>query len=93
MRSFGNDAPELFCFQITGDKKVYKVPLAASMPYSVLKKMQSAKSDDGKFDAQVEMLRKYMGEAVDELDAMTLGSILKAWAEASNSQGAEVGES
>ena len=55
--------------------------------------MQSAKSDDGKFDAQVEMLRKYMGDAVDELDAMTLGSILKAWAEASNSQGAEVGES
>lgn len=93
MRSFGKDAPEFFSFQITGDKKVYKVPLAASMPYSVLKKMQNAKGDDGKFDAQVDMLRKYMGDVVDDLDAMTLGSILKAWAEASNSQGAEVGES
>ena len=93
MRSFGKDAPEFFCFQITGDKKVYKVPLAASMPYSLLKKMQKAGGDEEKFDAQVEMLRKYMGDAVDELDAMTLGNILKAWAEASNKQGAEVGES
>lgn len=93
MRSFRNDAPEFFCFQIADDKKVYKIPLAASMPYSLLKKMQKAEGDEGKFDAQVEMLRKYVGDVVDELDAMTLGKILKAWAEASNKQGAEVGES
>lgn len=93
MRSFGNDAPEFFCFQINGDKNVYKVPLAASMPYSVLKRMQDAGSDENKFDAQVEMLRKYIGDVVDDLDATTLGEILKAWAEASGAQGAEVGES
>ena len=93
MRSFGKDAPEFFCFQITGDKKVYKVPLAASMPYSLLKKMQKAGGDEEKFDAQVEMLRKYMGDIVDELDAVTLSNILEAWAKASGGQGAEVGES
>jgi hypothetical protein len=93
MRSFGNDAPELFCFQITGGKKVYKVPLSASMPYSVLKKMKDAAGSDEQFEAQVEMLRKYMGDVVDELDAKTLSDILQAWAEASKGQGAEVGES
>ena len=93
MRTFGKDAPEFFCFQIADDKKVYKVPLAASMPYSVLKRMQEASGDESKFDTQVEMLRKYMGDVVDELDAITLSNILKAWAEASGGQGAEVGES
>lgn len=93
MRSFGNDAPEFFCFQIAGDKKVYKIPLSASMPYSVLKKMKDAAGGDEQFEAQVEMLRRYIGDVVDDLDAMTLSDILQAWAEASKGQGAEVGES
>jgi hypothetical protein len=92
MRSFGNDAPEFFSFRIGTDKKVYKVPLAASMPYSVLKKMQKAKGEAG-FDVQVETLRQYIGDIVDELDAITLSNILNAWAEESHKQGAEVGES
>lgn len=91
-RSFGNDAPEFFSFQIAGDKKVYKVPLAASLPYSILKKMQNAKGDDG-FDTQVEMLRSYIGDIVDDLDTITLSNILKAWAGESQKQGAKVGES
>lgn len=93
MRKFGKDAPEFFCFQIADDKKVYKVPLAASMPYSILKRMQDASGDESKFDAQVEMLRKYMGDSVDDLDVVTLSDILKAWAKESGGQGAEVGES
>ncbi len=93
MRCFGKDAPEFFSFQITGDKKVYKIPLSASMPYSVLKKMKDAAGGDEQFEAQVEMLRKYMGDVVDDLNAKTLSDILQAWAGASNSQGAEVGES
>lgn len=93
MRKFGKDAPELFSFQIQGDKKVYKIPLAASLPYSILRKMQLHSNDESEFDVQVEMLRKYMGDVVDELDTITLSDILKAWGKASSDQGAEVGES
>lgn len=93
MRSFGNDAPEVFRFQIKGDKKVYEVPLVASMPYSVLKKMKDARGEENRFSTQVDMLRKYMGDVVDDLDPATLSDILKAWAEESKQQGAKVGES
>ncbi len=93
MRKFGKDAPELFSFQLQGDKKVYKVPLASSMPYSLLKRMQQHQGDEEEFDVQVEILRKYMGDVVDELDTITLSDILKAWGVASREQGAEVGES
>ena len=93
MRKFGKDAPEFFSFQLQGDKKEYKIPLAASMPYSILRKMQQHQNSEDEFDIQVEMLRKYMGDVVDELDAVTLSDILKAWSVASGGQGAEVGES
>ena len=93
MRKFGKDAPELFSFQLQGDKNVYKIPLASSMPYSLLRKMYKHQGDEDEFDVQVEILRKYMGDVVDELDATTLSDILKAWGEASREQGAEVGES
>ena len=93
MRLFGKDAPDLFCFQIKGDKRTYKIPLAASMPYSILKWMQDHEGAPDEFDVQVEMLRKYMGPAVDELDATTLSDILKAWCEESSKQGASMGES
>ncbi len=55
--------------------------------------MKAAAGGDEQFEAQVEMLRKYMGDVVDDLNAKTLSDILQAWAGASNSQGAEVGES
>ena len=93
MRQFGKDAPDFFCFQIKGDKKTYKIPLAASMPYSILKRMHDHSNDPDEFDVQVDMLRKYMGSIVDELDANTLSDILKAWSDKSLEQGATMGES
>lgn len=87
MRKFGTDAPEFFVFQIEGSEEVYKIPLAASMPSKVLLDLR------GDFASQVEMLRKYMGDIVDEISATTLSDILKAWSEESRGQGASVGES
>ena len=87
MRKFGTDAPEFFTFQLEGSEEVYKIPLAASMPSKHLFMMK------GGFEAQVEMLRVYMGDVVDELSAGTLADILEAWSTNTKEQGASVGES
>lgn len=87
MRQFTTDAPEFFSFQLEGSDKVYKIPLAASMPVKVLL------SIDGSLQSQMAMLEKYMGDAAGELSASTVGEILKAWSQASKDQGASVGES
>lgn len=95
MRRFGEEAQAHLTFQLRGSDTVYQIPLAASMPVSVLLSMQEADNigGDSGFRAQVEMLRKYMGDVVDDLTAGTLGDILKAWAQESKAQGASVGES
>lgn len=92
MRTFGKHKTEYFEFKFEGDDKTYRIPLAANMPYNTLKEMNDAEDGD-KFDKQVKMLRKYMGEVVDDLMAGELSEILKAWAEASKAEGVSVGES
>lgn len=92
MRTFSKNNTEYFEFQLEGEKKTYRIPIAASMPYSVLKKMREASSDE-QFPAQVNMLRKYMGDVVDDLSAGTLSDILRAWSDESREAGASVGES
>ena len=92
MRTFGENKTEYFEFKLKDDKKVYRIPLAASIPYSILNRMDEA-GDDDRFRVQVDMLRKYMGNVVDELSAGVLSDILIAWAEASKDEGASVGES
>lgn len=87
MRTFGTDAPKFFTFKVEGSEEVYKVPFAASMPMKVLRTL------DGTFTSQVEMLRLYMGDVVDDLTAGTLTEILKGWAAEGKEQGASVGES
>ena len=92
MRTFGENKIEYFEFQLSGAETVYRIPLAAGIPYSILEKMDEAEDDD-RFRVQVDMLRKYMGDVVDELSAGVLSDILKAWAEESTGAGASVGES
>ncbi len=87
MRKYGTDAPEFFIFQLEGSEEVYKIPIAASMPLKHLMKMK------GGFEGQVEMLRAYMGDTVDDIPAGTLGEILEAWSTYTKEQGASVGES
>ncbi len=92
MRTFGKRKIEYFEFKLEGNDRVYGIPLAANMPYSTLKEMNEAE-EDARFDIQVEMLRKHMGNVVDELTAGELSDILKAWADACQAEGASVGES
>lgn len=94
MRKFGNDSPEFLSFQLGDDEKVYKIPLAASMPISVLVGMgdAAAKGDHETMRYQLEVLKRYMGEDADNLTAGQMGEIFSAWVEESNKQGAEPGE-
>ena len=92
MRTFGENKTEYFEFKLKDDRKIYRIPLAAGIPYSILSKMDEAGEED-RFHVQVEMLRKYMGDVVDELSAGVLSDILIAWAEESKDAGASVGES
>lgn len=92
MRTFGKRKVEYFRFKLEGDEVIYGIPLAANMPYSVLKAMNDAGEED-RFDVQVEMLRAYMGDVIDELTAGELSDILKGWSEACQAEGAPVGES
>ena len=87
MRNFRTDEPEFFVFTIEDSGTVYKIPLAASMPVPVLKLI-----DEG-FMGQYEMLRKYMGDDIDNIPAGVVGEIVKAWNEESKNQGASPGES
>lgn len=93
MRRFGQEAKEFFEFQLEGSEVIYKIPLAGSMPISILLEMQEADASGDGFAVQMDMLRKYMGDAVNELTATMAAQILQAWAEESKGQGATVGES
>lgn len=94
MRKFGVDKPDLMRFQLGDDEKVYTIPLAASMPISTLLGMSKAqkKGEAELLEFQVEMIRTYIGEAVDKLTSGDVRDILNAWTQESAGQGAEVGE-
>ena len=93
MRTFGKSLTEYFEFQLEDDENVYRIPLAAAMPFSLLDRMSKAADTEDRFTAQVDMLRKYMGEVVDDLPVGVLSEILKAWGEESTRAGASMGES
>lgn len=95
MRKFGTDKPELMSFKLGDSEKVYTIPLAASMPATLLAEMQEAanKGEGEYYKFQLDMLRRYIGEAVDTLTAGDVGDIMNAWVIESSGQGAEVGES
>ena len=90
MRSFGNDAPAFFLFQLEGSEDVYKIPLAASLNNHELVMLQTAGED---YSRQVEWLRLFIGDKVDELTPKTTVDIITAWGKASEEQGASPGES
>lgn len=94
MRKFGTDKPDLMEFQIGDSDKVYTIPLAASMPAAELIKMSElADNDTEAFKFQFELLKKYMGDAADDLTATEVRDIINAWYEESEKNGADPGES
>lgn len=90
MRRFGTDAPEFFCFQIGSSDDVYKIPLSASM---CSKDVVAFNDIDGNFYRQMEWLRRFIGDVVDELTAADANAIVTEWLKASSDQGATAGES
>lgn len=95
MRRFGTDKPKLMAFRLGDSKKVYTMPLAASMPANILIKMGDTENNDTEaFKFQYKLLKKYIGDVADDLTAGDIRDIFNAWSEASEAeQGAEVGES
>lgn len=95
MRKFGKDKPELMAFTLGDSEKVYTIPLAASMPATLILEMQESYKggNEAAFKFQLELLRKYIGdEAVDQLTAQDVRDIIDAWADESSKQGATPGE-
>lgn len=93
MRKFGKDKPDLMEFQIGDSDKVYALPLAASLPAPMLIEMSECSDDDTEaFKFQYRMLKKYMGEDVENLTAGDIRDIINEWYKESEKQGADAGE-
>lgn len=90
MRTFKIDSPEYYLFRLEGDDKVYKIPLMASMNNREAKAFEDT---DGDYMSQIEWLRTYLGDVVDDLSVGVTSDIIKEWASASKDQGASLGES
>lgn len=89
MRTYSVDNPEFFCFELD-DGKAYKIPLITSMKNREIKAFNETGSD---YVKQVEWLRGYIGDVVDDLTVPTTTAILRDWREQSESKGATLGES
>lgn len=90
MRLFGKDLPDFFAFQIEGSDVVYKIPLAGSLTN---REILAFEATGGDYRKQVEWLRAYLGDAIDDMTPSQTGEILRAWAAATEDQGATPGES
>ena len=93
MRKFGKDSPEFFVFQLEGSKETYKIPLAASMSSKDLIPLKKSETSPDGLEMEIEVLKKYVGDAIEDLPPKGIGEIMTAWAEESRAQGASVGES
>ena len=94
MRKFGTDAPEFMTFKLGDSDEVYKLPLAGSLPMETLIEMQEAveRGETAAMRFQLELLRRYIGDAASTLSAVDVRDIYNEWTRESASQGAEAGE-
>ena len=90
MRLFGSDAPDFFVFQIEGSEETYKIPLAGSMTNRQILEFEATQGD---YRKQLDWLRGYVGDIVDDLTVSQTSDIIRAWSHATKEQGAEPGES
>lgn len=90
MRRFGTDSPEFFLFQIGDSDEVYKIPLIASLTNRQIVALDDIKGD---YKKQVDWLRDFIGDVVDDLAAVDTGAIMRAWRNASDGGDVTVGES
>lgn len=90
MRRFGTDSPEFFLFQIGDSEEVHKIPLVASLTNRQIVALEDVRGD---YKKQVEWLRDFIGDVVDDLTATDTAAIMRAWRAASDGTGVTVGES
>ena len=64
MRTFGKELTEYFEFQLEDDEKVYRIPLGGSLTN---RELIAFKNTNGDYEAQLEWLRAYIGDVVDDL--------------------------
>ena len=92
MRTFGEEK-KYFEFALEGDDKVYKIPLAQYIPMASVLMMREADKRDDSLIGQTNLLRRYMGDVVDEISSSMVANIINAWVDASADAGASPGES
>ena len=90
MRTFKVDSPQFFVFQLEGDETVYKIPTLMSMTNREAREFDETTDH---YNKQVEWLRKYIGDVVDDISVTETINIITAWTRATEDEGASVGES
>ena len=91
MREYSTDSPDFFVFKVDG--KTYKIPTLASMPVEMLREMNDADKRGESFEWQLGMLKKYMGDVVEQLPGGVVRDILHDWSLETKKSGADAGES
>ena len=100
MRNFGTDKPKFMSFTLDGKKKVYELPLGASLPFNLRLQYQEALAETDEMRQELllekfqrDFLARYMSaEVVNELPMSTIQDICQAWLEESADLGATPGE-
>ena len=87
MKEFTLKRNEVKTLKLNIDKKVYEIPLSGSLPYKVVKSLDT-------YESTVKFLKKYIPEKiVDELTQDEYLAIVDAWGEASKeAAGLSLGE-
>lgn len=87
MKEFTLKRNEVKTLKLNIDKKVYEIPLSGSLPYKVVKSLDT-------YESTVKFLKKYIPEKiVDELTQDEYSAIVNAWGEASKEDaGLSLGE-
>ena len=86
------DEQRMFEFKLEGSKKVYRIPLAAYLPYPFMRKMLTVDSDQS---FALALLHEFCPELENDESVSfgTVNAIFEAWQEASRNDGVEAGES
>lgn len=99
MRNFGTDKKKDVQFTLGDDPTIYAVPLLPYVPLvhiNAISKANLIEDEDARavarIDAVIDMLRLYLGDKVDTLTADNVTEIFDALNEASEQEGAGLGE-
>lgn len=100
MRTFGKDTPEFMVFQVEGDERTYKLPLAASLKpvynMRILEAMREKDADELEYLSQklmIDIFTDYLGpEFIASTTVSQMLEIWKAWNEENRKANQETGE-